>query len=243
MFKQLTAVILLVLGAGVISLSAAGPESKEAIAKSMQLIMPGVKPDQIVASPIDGVSEVLVGPRLFYVTNDGRYLFQGSLIDLKTRKDISEDRRKTIRLAAVEEVGEDNMIIFPAAKPRHTITVFTDIDCGYCRKLHNEVDKYNEAGITVRYLLFPRAGLKSASYDKAVSVWCNKDKQDALTRSKAGESLTKVECDNPVKDHMDLGKVIGVRGTPALVLDDGELMPGYVPAARLSKALDSKQGS
>lgn len=238
MYKQLTAVILLVLGAAVTGLSTAGSGSKEAIEKSMQQVMPGVKPDKITASPIDGISEVLVGPRLFYVTNDGKYLFQGSLIDMNTRTDISENRRKTIRLAAVEELGEDNMIIFPAKKPRHTITVFTDIDCGYCRKLHNEMDKYNEAGITVRYLMYPRAGVNSASYKKAVSVWCNKDRRDALTRSKAGEVLSDAECVNPVKEHMQLGKVIGVRGTPALVLDDGEMMPGYVPAERLSKVLD-----
>ncbi len=238
MYTRMTAVILLVLGAAVTGVTLAGPESNAAIEKSMQLIMPGVKPDKIVSSPIDGVSEVLVGPRLFYVTDDGRYLFQGSLIDLKTRKDISEDRRKMIRLAAVEEVGADNMIIFPAAKPRHTITVFTDIDCGYCRKLHNEMKAYNDAGITVRYLMFPRAGLNSPSYDKAVSVWCNKDRRDALTRSKAGEAVSKAECENPIKDHMALGKVLNVRGTPALILDDGEMMPGYVPAARLSKVLD-----
>ena len=211
-----------------------------AIQKSLQSLMPEFKADKISPSPIKGISEVLIGPQLFYVTDDGKYLFQGSLIDIKSRTDISEERRKSIRLDAVNDMGEDNMIIFPASKPRHTITVFTDIDCGYCRKLHNEIDQFNERGITVRYLLFPRSGVNTASYYKAVSVWCEDDRNAALTESKSGKTLPKASCDNPVKAHMELGKLLGVKGTPAIVLDDGELLPGYVPAVRLAKVLDKK---
>ena len=211
-----------------------------AIQKSLQSLLPEFKADKITPSPINGISEVMIGPQLFYVTNDGKYLFQGSLIDIKTRTDISEERRKSARLDAVNAMGDDNMIVFPASKPRHTITVFTDIDCGYCRKLHKEVDQLNARGITVRYMLFPRSGVNTASYDKAVSVWCEDDRNAALTDSKSGKTLPKGNCDNPVKAHMDLGKLLGVKGTPAMVLDDGELLPGYIPAARLSKELDKK---
>jgi len=174
------------------------------------------------------------------VTNDGKYLIQGSLIEVKSRTDLSEVRRKAIRLDAVNAVGEDNMIIFPARKPRHTITVFTDIDCGYCRKLHKEVGQFNDKGITVRYLMFPRSGVNTPSYYKAVSVWCEDDRNAALTESKAGKTLPKADCDNPVKAHMELGKLLGVSGTPAIVLDDGELLPGYVPAVKMARMLDKK---
>ena len=218
----------------------AGDSNRALIEKSLQSISPDFKVDEIAPSPIKGVSEVLVGPRLFYVTNDGKYLFQGSLIDIKTRTDISEERRKAARLKAVNAMSEDEMIIFPAKKPRHTITVFTDIDCGYCRKLHDEIDQYNARGITVRYLMYPRSGVNTPSYYKAVSVWCEDDRNVALTDSKSGKTLPRASCDNPVKAHMELGELLGVRGTPAIVLDDGEMMPGYVPAVKLSKALDKK---
>ena len=101
------------------------------------------------------------------------------------------------------------------------------------------MDKYNEEGITVRYLMFPRGGVDSPSFEKAVSVWCKKDKQDALPLSKQGETLPKASCDNPIMQEYDLGQLIGVRGTPAIITEDGAMLPGYVPAARLSKALQT----
>jgi len=241
MKKQFTGICLLFLGMSLSSLSLAEPGTDKAITKALGGVFPGVTPTEINPSPMAGVSEVLIGPRLFYVSNDGKYLLQGSLIDLETRTDISEERRNGIRLTAINDLGEENMIVFPAKNARHTITVFTDIDCGYCRKLHNEIDQYNDQGITVRYLAFPRSGVGSASYNKAVSVWCEKDRQAAMTRSKSGETLPKANCDNPVKDEYELGQLIGVNGTPAIILEDGSMLPGYIPAAKLAKALD--QGS
>ena len=239
MIKRFSGISLLFLSMSLFNLSVADTGAQEAITKSLGKIFPGVTPDKIAPSPMEGVSEVLIGPRLMYVSNDGKYLLQGSLIDLKTRVDISEARRDGIRLDALNELGEDKMIVFPAKEQKHVITVFTDIDCGYCRKLHAEMDKYNAEGITVRYLMFPRAGIDSASYKKAVSVWCSKDQQDAMTRSKSGENLPNVTCDNPVKEEYELGQLIGVRGTPAIVMEDGAMLPGYVPAARLVKALEA----
>lgn len=218
----------------------ADPGKHDAIEKSIKKALPNVVPDQINPTPIDGISEVLVGPSVLYITNDGKYLFQGSLIDMATRTNLSEERRKDVRIAAINDFGEDRMIIFPAEKPRHTITVFTDIDCGYCRKLHNEIDKYNDKGITVRYLMFPRSGPNSPSYDKAVSVWCEKDRRQALTDAKAGKALPKASCENPIKEEYELGSMIGIRGTPAIILEDGEMLPGYIPADRLAKALNTK---
>jgi thiol:disulfide interchange protein DsbC len=240
MTKQIAGICLLLLIQTGFNAGAAEPDSNAVIMQSLSKILPGVTPDQIKPSPMQGVSEVLVGPRLFYISDDGKYLLQGSLIDLVTRKDISEERRKEIRLDAIKKVGTDNMIVFPAENERHTITVFTDIDCGYCRKLHKEVDQFNAEGITVRYLMFPRSGVNTPSYDKAVSVWCADDRRAALTKAKAGEAVDARKCDNPVKDQYELGGLLGVTGTPALILDNGELLPGYVPAKRLAKALDGQ---
>jgi len=238
MNKRLSGICLLFLGMAFMNVTVAGSTPEENITKSLSAIFPGVKPE-ITPSPMAGVSEVLIGPNLMYISNDGKYLLQGSLIELKTRTDISEARRNGIRVDALNDLGEENMIVFPAKEQKHTITVFTDIDCGYCRKLHGEMDKYNAEGITVRYLMFPRAGVDSPSYEKAVTVWCSKDQQDAMTRSKLGETLPKASCDNPVKDEYELGQLLGVRGTPAIITEDGAMLPGYVPAARLAKALDA----
>jgi thiol:disulfide interchange protein DsbC len=217
----------------------ADPGAHGAIESSLRKVLPNMKVDQIRPSPIPGVSEVQVGARLFYVTDDGRYLLQGSLIDLQTRQDISEQRRKAFRLEAVNALGEKDMIIFPAKNPRHTITVFTDLDCAYCRKLHKEIKNYNNLGITVRYLLYPRSGANTPSYYKAVTVWCNENRQDALTRAKAGQELKARDCPNPVNDIIALGEEVGLQGTPAIVLEDGEMVPGYVPADKLAQALDA----
>lgn len=239
MIKRLINAGLLVLTAVMSSSALAESTANEAIKKSLGQILPDVTTDQINPSPVEGISEVLLGPQVVYVTNDGRYLFQGNLIDLKTRTDISEDRRKQIRLDALNQVGDDKMIIFPAKQPRHTVTVFTDVDCTYCRKLHSEIQQYNDRGITVRYLLYPRSGVNTPSYFKSVSVLCDADRQKALTRAKAGEQLERRECDNPIKQHMELGTLMGLRGTPAIVIGDGELLPGYVPADKLVQALDT----
>jgi thiol:disulfide interchange protein DsbC len=240
MTKPIAGISLLLLMLTGFGAAAAETDTSNAIKQSLARVLPGVTPDQIAPSPMQGVSEVLVGPRVFYISDDGRYLLQGSLIDLETRKDISEERRKDLRLDAIRKVGAGNMIVFPAEKERHTITVFTDIDCGYCRKLHKEIDQFNAEGITVRYLMFPRAGVDSPSYDKAVSVWCSDDRRAALTQAKAGGEIAPRKCDNPVKDQYELGGLLGVTGTPALILDNGELLPGYVPAKRLAQALDAQ---
>lgn len=239
MNKRFSGICLLFLGMSLFNLSVAETSAQEAITKSLSSIFPGVTPDEITPSPMEGVSEVLIGPRLMYISNDGKYLLQGSLIDLKTRTDISEERRNGIRLDALNELGEEKMIIFPAKEQKHTITVFTDIDCGYCRKLHGEMDKYNAEGITVRYLMFPRAGIDSPSFNKAVTVWCSKDQQDAMTRSKSGENLPNASCDNPIREEYELGQLLGVQGTPAIIMEDGAMLPGYVPAARLAKVLEA----
>lgn len=130
------------------------------------------------------------------------------------------------------------MIIFPAKNAKHTITIFTDIDCGYCRKLHSEVSRYTDAGITVRYLFFPRSGPNTESYFKAVSVWCADDRNQALTDAKLNNKVINKTCENPIDKHMQLAQAFGVNGTPAIIADDGTMVPGFVPAKELVKHLN-----
>jgi thiol:disulfide interchange protein DsbC len=206
-----------------------------AIEEALKQALPNVKPDSIAPSPVAGLYEVAVGPKLFYVSEDGRYLIQGSLFDIKAREDLTEKKQAGARLDALNKVGVDNMVVFKPKTGRHVAYVFTDIDCGYCRKLHSEIDQYLKEGIEIRYLFFPRAGEGSDSYYKAVSVWCAKDRNQALTKAKKGENLERKECDNPVDEHLALGTAMGANGTPMIVTEKGNILPGYVPAAQLSK--------
>ena len=198
----------------------------------------GQEPDTVRDAPVKGLYEVVIGPQLYYLSEDGRYVVNGSVIDLDQGADVTEPRRAEIRVDSVDAVGEENMVIFaPEGEVKHTVTVFTDIDCGYCRKLHNEIAQYNDAGIRVRYLFFPRSGPETESYFKAVSVWCADDRLDAMTLSKQGVAIDQRTCENPVTAHYELGRSIGVTGTPAILTESGQLIPGYLPADRLSEAL------
>lgn len=209
------------------------------LSQRLAQIMPGMKPE-ISVSPIPGFSEVVLGPQLVYMSNDGRYLLKGQLVDLDSEENLTEKRRSAAVIKSLDALGEDNMVVFGDQDAKYSITVFTDIDCGYCRKLHNEMAGYKKAGIKVRYLFFPRSGLNTPSYDKAVAVWCAKDRQQAMTDAKNGKTIDMKKCENPVADHLELGQMMGVSGTPAMILPDGELLPGYVPANRLKQFLESK---
>lgn len=206
----------------------------------LQTLLGGATPDSVNATAVPGLYEVTVGSQILYLSEDGRFAISGDVIDLSNRDNLTENRRGELRVAAIDDVGEENMVIFePSEAATHTVTIFTDIDCGYCRKLHREIAAYNQQGIKVRYLMFPRAGIGSDSYDKAVTVWCSADRKDAMTRSKMGEVLAAQSCANPVKNHYELGQMLGVRGTPSIILESGEMVPGYIPAAQLAQMLEN----
>jgi len=201
-------------------------------------LMPGAKPSSIEETPIPGLYEVSYGSEIFYFNQNASIMIKGDMVDMKNRENLTENKRATARVALIEAMGEENMIVYPAPNEKHKITVFTDIDCPYCVKLHREMDKYHEKGITVRYMAYPRAGIGSPSYQKIVSVWCSEDKAKAMTDSKNGLKVEAKACDNPVSKQFSLGQVLGVRGTPAIFLADGSMLPGYVPAARLAAELN-----
>jgi len=193
-------------------------------------------------SPVSGIVELVVdsgrGSEVFYISEDGNFLINGTIFDINKRQDITEIKKSGLRKDLLADLDEAQRINFYPENMTHRVTVFTDIDCGYCRKLHAEIQGYNDLGIGVSYLFFPRAGLKSASYDKAATVWCSDDQQIAMTRSKAGEDLENKTCDNPIEVHYNAGLGAGVTGTPAIITDKGQLMPGYLPPVNLKQRLD-----
>lgn len=210
---------------------------RQAFAKSM----PEVKIDSVKASEVSGLYEVMVGSTLLYASEDGKYLLQGRLIDIQTRTDLTEQKLAKTRLSALEKIGQNKMIVFKPKIKKYTVSIFTDIDCGYCRKLHSEIDQYLAEGITIQYLFFPRAGKGSESYDKAVSVWCADDRNTALTAAKKDQKIAPKTCANPVDEHMQLGEDFGVKGTPMIVTEKGNIYPGYLPAKQLVEALESEK--
>ncbi|VAW54376.1 Thiol:disulfide interchange protein DsbC [hydrothermal vent metagenome] len=207
---------------------------KAALAKTM----PNVRPAKISATPIEGLYEVVVGSQVVYMSVDARYMIEGDLFDLKTQQNVSEDAKSSIRLAAIAKLGEENMLVYRPKEVKNIITVVTDIDCPYCRRLHSEIPDYMKNDVEVRYVFMPLKG--AADMKKTISVWCSDDRQLALDKAKAGGDVEEKTCKNPIKDHMKLARELGVRGTPAIVLENGKLLPGYVPVDKLVAEMRKK---
>jgi thiol:disulfide interchange protein DsbC len=214
-----------------------------AVRSALLKSMPTLKVDSVKPSEVKGLYEAVIGANIFYVSDDGKYLLQGRLVDIAAHKDLTEEKLNAGRKLALAKLTDDKMIIFKAKDPKYKVFVFTDIDCGYCRKLHSEMDSYLAQGITIQYLFFPRAGKPSESYDKAVSVWCADDQKAALTAAKKGENPKPKTCANPVDEHMKLAEDFDVKGTPMIVTPNGSVYPGYLPAAQLKEALQSEQAA
>jgi thiol:disulfide interchange protein DsbC len=203
--------------------------------------MPDLQIESVKPSPVKDLFEVTVGGDIIYATSDGKYLLQGRLIDTATRTDLTEEKLSGARKIALDKLGENKMIIFKPKIHTYTATVFTDIDCGYCRKLHAELDAYQAEGIEIRYLFYPRAGKGSDSYNKAVSVWCAKDRNVALTAAKKDQKVEPKTCANPIDEHMALASSFDVKGTPMIVTEKGTVYPGYLPAKQLAEILKSEK--
>lgn len=212
--------------------------TREQIQAALQALAPGMKVDAIAPSPIPGFVEVAVGARVLYVSQDGKQLLQGSLIDIASRESLTQASEAKLRRDMLAGIADDTGILFAAAEPKHEVTVFTDIDCGYCRRMHSEIAQYNRLGISVNYLFYPRAGIGSESYQKAVNVWCAPDRRKALTEAKSGKDLPQGDCTSPVTQDFDLGRRIGLDGTPAIYSADGTQLGGYVPPAEMLARLE-----
>jgi len=212
---------------------------KERLGKALATVLPDTPITAVKPAGIDGLYQVMIGPDVLYMSGDGRYVFRGDLYDLKSRSNLSAITRTKARISSFADLGVKNMIEFaPQGETRHVLYVYTDIDCAYCRKFHKQVGKLNDAGIAVRYLAYPRAGLGSSSYKKFVTVMCSADRKTALTQAKLGVAMEEKTCDNPVAREYKLGNAMGVKGTPTLITEDGQELGGYIPAAKLIQMYD-----
>ena len=205
----------------------------EIILETAAGLLPGQPPDDVSVAPVQGFYQAIYGLQVVYISADGRYLLYGDLIDLDENVNLTEDARKSGRLEVLGGLDETGMVVFEPDQVTSTVTVFTDTSCGYCVKLHREMAAINAGGVKVRYLGYPRSGPQSPTFQTLVSVWCADDPQQAMTDAKAGLAIEKKSCQTSIERHIEVAKRVGIRGTPTIVLQDGHLIPGYVPADEL----------
>lgn len=189
---------------------------------------------------VDGLYEVLTNQGVYYVSENAQFLIHGTVYDLDNgMEDVSEKSVVALRIAKLKAFEKD-MIVYKAPNEKHVVTIFTDTNCGYCLKLHAEMADYHKQGITIRYLAFPRGGVRSGTYHSMVSIWCADDRKQAMDAAKSRHQVESKTCKNSVKEQYELGLFFDVKGTPAMVFEDSSLNPGYVPADQLIKILDEK---
>ncbi len=208
------------------------------LSKALSRLLPDVEIDNISPTPISGLYQVVIGSDIVYMSRDGKYVIKGEILDLEERRNLTEDVRAGARVSILDDIKKDDYIEFSSENMQDAIYVFTDVDCGYCRKLHLDVPELNSLGVSVRYLAYPRAGVDSAAGHEMSNVWCAKDRQKALTAAKNREPVEAKPCDDPVAEQYALGQKLGVRGTPAIYLQNGRMLPGYMPPDDIVKQLN-----
>ena len=233
----------LLTAAFVTFLSATGAWAEDAaleeVRAKMTTMFESIEPENINTSPIDGWYTIQQGSIVAYVSANGRYLLQGDLIDLDSQVNLTEQSRNGARRNLIGTLADDDGIVFSPAEVKYKVTVFTDVDCTYCRKLHSQIDEYLDQGIQVRYMLYPRNGPASRSWNKSEEVWCAKDRNQALTAAKQDREFETSKCDDvaAISNHYRIGQDLGLSGTPAIVLEDGTLIGGYLTPAQLGARL------
>ena len=229
-----------VFGLAFSTVSAADEAELQQVRDTVSSQFEGIDPQDIYASDVEGWYTIQKGAVIAYISADGRYLLQGDMIDLVEQVNLSEKDRNKARARLMADVDESQVITFTPETVRHTVSVFTDIDCTFCRRLHNQIDEYMDEGIEVRYFLYPRNGPASPSWTMAEQVWCAADRNAALTSAKLDEDFEFDKCDSSIiNTHYAMGQDVGLRGTPAIVLEDGTLFSGYLPPKQLSEAIAS----
>lgn len=214
-------------------------EQLEQVRTKVNTMFEMINREDVNPSPIDGWYTIHRGSIVAYVSADGRYLLQGDMIDLDSNVNLSEAVRNDSRRDLMSAIPDDEVISFSPAEVKYSVSVFTDVDCTYCRRLHNQIDEYLDYGIEVRYLMYPRNGPTSPAWATAQEVWCSKDRNGALTAAKSDRNFASTDCDASIIDHhYSLGQEVGLSGTPAIVLNDGTLISGYLPPEQLKARLD-----
>ena len=237
---QIAAVLSLCVLAGTMKAADVGPAGSEKLMQQLQRALPDLPIESVTATPLANFYAIeLHGGQTLYGSADGKFLFSGDMYQLGDQVvNLAEQRRMVKRQQLMDAEPLDNMVVFsPAGETKAHISVFTDPDCGYCRKLHQEMADINALGIEVRYLAYPRAGLGTPTHAKIVSAWCAENPNEAITALKSGLNIPMSDCDNPIAGQYELGQKVGVTGTPAIVTSDGRLLPGYMPAAQLAEAI------
>ncbi|MBB6184167.1 thioredoxin fold domain-containing protein [Oleiagrimonas soli] len=227
-----------------VAMAATTDDAPKTVTAALARLAPDAQPTDIRAAPMPGFYQALVHGKIVYVSADGKYVMAGQLFDAQQRSNLTENEMKAIRLQALATVPASDRVIYAPPHPKYTVTVFTDLDCGYCRVFHQHMAAYNAEGIAVQYLFWPRSGIKAVpsgrdtpSYAKAVSVWCAKDRKQAFNEAKAGESIPSATCPNPIAREYHLGERIGVDGTPTLIAEDGSVIGGYLNPQQLLQVL------
>lgn len=218
----------------------------DAVSKLIEQRLPSVQIQHIAPSVVPGLYEVMASGQLLYISEDGKYLINGRLFDITNgivnlsdqTKERIDAQKNPYRKAELAKLPNDDFIVFKADDEKFRISVFTDVDCGYCRQLHREMENYNDLGITVQYLGFPRAGIGSPSHAKLRSIWCSDDPNAAMNKGKIQREFGSATCDDPLAEHMNLVRNFGISGTPAIILQSGRLLPGFVPPAQLLQMLE-----
>lgn len=241
MIRRFVSLVLLLGSLGTASVLLADEAGEVAAIRALlESTQPGMVIDAVEPSPVSGLYEVQIqNGQTLYVSSDARHLIPGDLFEAREEGlvNLGEERRNEWRARKIAALDEQDMIVFRARDEKAALTVFTDVDCPYCRKLHGEIGELNELGITVRYLAFPRTGLNTETHAKMVAIWCAQDRAAMFTAAKRGSDVAEATCEGPVEEQYQLGREVGVTGTPALVFDDGSIVPGYVPAATLAQYL------
>ncbi|MBP1473611.1 DsbC family protein [Frateuria sp. MAH-13] len=224
--------------------SAVDPAAEQVVRAALKKLAPGVQIDQIAAAPLPGFYQVIASGQLVYVSADGKYMINGDVVDLAARENLSERAWAGFRKAELAKVPAAQRIVFAPPHPKYTVTVFSDVNCGYCRMFHSHIKQFNDEGIAVEYLAWPREGVTDTAgeptdtYKEMVSVWCAADRKAAFTAAKQGKAPKSADCPNPVKDEFDLGVKLGVTGTPMVLGPDGMVLGGYVTPDKLLKLLE-----
>ncbi|GLQ90464.1 disulfide isomerase DsbC N-terminal domain-containing protein [Dyella flagellata] len=244
----LLCVSVLAMHAGIVvaqaAVSGATANTPESVVRQTLLrLVPKAKVEQITPAPLPGFYQVIASGHMVYISGDGKYVMNGELIDASKGSSLTEDAWAAFRKTELAKVPVSDRIVFAPAKPKYTVTVFTDVTCPYCRVLHEQIKAFNQEGIAVQYLAWPRAGVTgedgkpTSTYKEMVSIWCAADRKDAFTEAKKGREPKAVDCKNPVKDQFDLGLRLGVTGTPAVYAEDGSLLGGYLTPQQMLQAV------
>jgi thiol:disulfide interchange protein DsbC len=236
----LSLALLLAASAPVAAGPAKAPPALDQVRKAFALRFPNVPATEFRPTPVPGIYEVTIGVDVFYVSADARYVVRGTLMDVEHNEDLRERRQAEIRRTLIAAVPDSQFIVFREGTPKHSVTVLTDVDCAYCRKLHASIGEYTKRGIEIRYLFFPRTGLGTESWQKAQDVWCSKDRNAALTLAKRGQPLPHGNCDTAaVVTGYRLGETLRLDGTPMIIASDGHQIGGYLTPDEMLQKLEA----